>query len=61
MKVGDVLNIMSAVFFGVHIFRTEQISRSTKKEKFLALLGYQVTKIPSLSISLISNFHHPYR
>lgn len=43
--VGDILNLMSAVFFGVHILRTEQISRSTKKEKFLALLGYQVSVV----------------
>ncbi|ONK75181.1 uncharacterized protein A4U43_C03F14210 [Asparagus officinalis] len=43
--VGDILNIMSAVFFGVHIFRTEQISRNTSKKKFLALLGYQVSVV----------------
>ncbi|XP_010916521.1 uncharacterized protein [Elaeis guineensis] len=40
--VGDALNILSAVFFGIHMLRTEQISRSTKKENFLALLGYEV-------------------
>ncbi|PKU79174.1 uncharacterized protein LOC110096315 isoform X2 [Dendrobium catenatum] len=40
--VGDILNLLSAVFFGIHILRTEQISRSTKKTKFLALLGYEI-------------------
>lgn len=40
--VGDILNLLSAVFFGIHILRTEQISRTTKKSKFLALLGYEV-------------------
>ncbi|XXG51123.1 hypothetical protein AAC387_Pa02g4967 [Persea americana] len=41
-SVGDILNILSAVFFGIHLLRTEHISRVTKKEKYLALLGYQV-------------------
>ncbi|XP_008809804.2 uncharacterized protein LOC103721388 isoform X2 [Phoenix dactylifera] len=40
--IGDALNILSAVFFGIHMLRTEQISRSTKKENFLELLGYEV-------------------
>uniref|UniRef100_A0A5B6YQQ3 EamA domain-containing protein n=1 Tax=Davidia involucrata TaxID=16924 RepID=A0A5B6YQQ3_DAVIN len=40
--VGDLLNFLSAVFFGVHMLRTEHISRSTNKENFLALLGYEV-------------------
>lgn len=39
--VGDILNLLSAVFFGIHMLRTEHISRSTKREKFLALLGYE--------------------
>jgi len=42
-QVGDLLNFMSAVFFGVHMLRTEHISRSTEKENFLALLGYEVS------------------
>ncbi|PKA59536.1 hypothetical protein AXF42_Ash016560 [Apostasia shenzhenica] len=43
--VGDILNFLSAVFFGIHIFRTEKISRSTKKENVLALLGYEVVVV----------------
>lgn len=42
LKVGDALNLMSAIFFGIHTLRTEHISRSTNQDKFLALLGYQV-------------------
>ncbi|XP_018824708.1 uncharacterized protein LOC108994075 [Juglans regia] len=41
-SVGDLLNFLSAVFFGVHMLRTEHISRNTKKENFLALIGYEV-------------------
>lgn len=48
--VGDLLNFLSAVFFGVHMLRTEHISRSTKRENFLALLGYEVCVIALSSI-----------
>ncbi|GMY18288.1 putative transporter [Fagus crenata] len=48
--VGDLLNLLSAVFFGVHMLRTEHISRSTKRENFLALLGYEVCVIALSSI-----------
>ncbi|KAK1262899.1 hypothetical protein QJS04_geneDACA011911 [Acorus gramineus] len=48
--VGDLLNIMGAVFFGIHMLRTEHISRTTKKEKFLALLGYEVCVVALLSM-----------
>ncbi|KAK9115288.1 hypothetical protein Syun_022085 [Stephania yunnanensis] len=48
-SVGDLLNFLSAVFFGVHMLRTEHISRSTKKENFLALLGYEVTVVAIMS------------
>lgn len=48
-QVGDLLNFLSAVFFGVHMLRTEHISRSTKRENFLPLLGYEV--------SLLFHFH----
>ncbi|XP_039127318.1 uncharacterized protein LOC120263469 isoform X2 [Dioscorea cayenensis subsp. rotundata] len=41
-NVGDALNLLSAMSFAIHMLRTEQISRSTKKEKFLPLLGYEV-------------------
>ncbi|KAF3773642.1 putative transporter [Nymphaea thermarum] len=40
--IGDFLNFLSAVTFGIHMLRTEHYSRTTKKEKFLALLGYEV-------------------
>ncbi|KAE9595418.1 putative EamA domain-containing protein [Lupinus albus] len=41
-SVGDLLNFLSAVFFGIHMLRTEHISRSIGKEKFLTLLGYEI-------------------
>ncbi|XP_059454145.1 uncharacterized protein LOC132184508 isoform X2 [Corylus avellana] len=48
-SVGDLLNFLSAIFFGIHMLRTEHISRSTKKEKFLPLLGYEVCVVALLS------------
>nr|XP_023894619.1 uncharacterized protein LOC112006570 [Quercus suber]POE58240.1 putative transporter [Quercus suber] len=48
--VGDLLNFLSAVFFGVHMLRTEHISRSTKRENFLPLLGYEVCVVALSSI-----------
>ncbi|GLT99828.1 hypothetical protein SLE2022_172410 [Rubroshorea leprosula] len=48
--VGDLLNFLSAVFFGIHTLRTEQISRRTKRENFLALLGYEVCIIALFSM-----------
>ncbi|XP_058080088.1 uncharacterized protein LOC131228217 isoform X1 [Magnolia sinica] len=48
-SVGDILNILSAIFFGIHMLRTEHISRITKKEDFLALLGYEVFVIALVS------------
>lgn len=42
LQGGDLLNFLSAIFFGIHMLRTEHISRCTKKENFLALIGYQV-------------------
>uniref|UniRef100_A0A199UB53 Uncharacterized protein n=1 Tax=Manihot esculenta TaxID=3983 RepID=A0A199UB53_MANES len=42
-NVGDLLNFLSAIFFfGIHMFRTEHFSRSTKKENFFQLLGYEL-------------------
>lgn len=41
-RVGDLLNFLSAVFFGVHMLRTEHIARSTNKKDFVSLLGYEV-------------------
>nr|POE74976.1 hypothetical protein CFP56_26554 [Quercus suber] len=48
-SVGDLLNFLSAIFFGIHMLRTEHISRSTKKENFLPLLGYEVCVVALLS------------
>ncbi|KAA8541351.1 hypothetical protein F0562_025330 [Nyssa sinensis] len=48
-NVGDLLNFLSAIFFGIHMLRTEHISRSTKKENFLPLLGYEVCVVALLS------------
>ncbi|KAK1567986.1 hypothetical protein Q3G72_019007 [Acer saccharum] len=48
-SVGDLLNFLSAVFFGVHMLRTEHISRSTNKKNFLPLLGYEVCVIALFS------------
>ncbi|CAA7401451.1 unnamed protein product [Spirodela intermedia] len=50
-NVGDFLNMLSAVFFGIHILRTEHISRVTKKESYLSLLGYQVSVIALFSVA----------
>ncbi|KAF6154097.1 hypothetical protein GIB67_009819 [Kingdonia uniflora] len=48
-SVGDFLNFLSAVFFGVHMLRTEHVSRSTKRKDILPLLGYEVIVIAILS------------
>ncbi|CAI0394180.1 unnamed protein product [Linum tenue] len=41
-NVGDLLSFLSALFFGIHMLRTEHFSRKMKKEDFLPLLGYEV-------------------
>ncbi|KAK3149587.1 hypothetical protein QOZ80_3AG0219510 [Eleusine coracana subsp. coracana] len=48
--VGDVLNFFSAIFFGIHMLRTEQISRSTDKKKFLGLLSFEVLVVAFSSV-----------
>lgn len=48
-NVGDLLTFLSAIFFGIHLLRTGHISRTTNKEKFLALLGYEVSVVAVLS------------
>ncbi|KAF3432175.1 hypothetical protein FNV43_RR26914 [Rhamnella rubrinervis] len=48
-SIGDLLNFLSAVFFGVHMLRTEHIARNTEKEKFLPLLGYEVCVVAIFS------------
>ncbi|XP_050234421.1 uncharacterized protein LOC126682717 [Mercurialis annua] len=48
-SIGDLLNFLSAVFFGVHMLRTEHISRSTNEKNFLPLLGYEVCVVALFS------------
>ncbi|KAF9592427.1 hypothetical protein IFM89_014917 [Coptis chinensis] len=48
--VGDFWNFLSAVFFGIHMLRTEHISRNSKKENILALLGYEVCVVAVFAI-----------
>ncbi|XP_043696098.1 uncharacterized protein LOC122646583 isoform X5 [Telopea speciosissima] len=48
-SVGDLLNFLSAVFFGIHMLRTEHISRSTEKKNFLPLLGYEMAAMRDVS------------
>ncbi|KAG8388031.1 hypothetical protein BUALT_Bualt02G0082900 [Buddleja alternifolia] len=48
-NIGDLFNFLSAVFFGIHTLRTEHISRTTRKENLLALLGYEVGVVAVLS------------
>ncbi|WMV29385.1 hypothetical protein MTR67_022770 [Solanum verrucosum] len=47
--VGDLLNFLSALFFGVHMLRTEHISRRTSKENFIPLLGYEMLVVALVS------------
>ncbi|RDX64894.1 hypothetical protein CR513_56498, partial [Mucuna pruriens] len=64
--VGDLLNFLSAVFFGVHMLRTEHISRSISKEKFLPLLGYEICIVVLFSAiwyllgGCINGAQHPF-
>ncbi|XP_057445450.1 uncharacterized protein LOC130737651 isoform X2 [Lotus japonicus] len=48
-SVGDLLNILSAVFFGIHMLRTEHTSRSISKERYLPLLGYEICMVALFS------------
>ncbi|KAI3817279.1 hypothetical protein L1987_11068 [Smallanthus sonchifolius] len=48
--VGDLFNFLSALFFGIHMLRTEHISRKTDKENFLPVLGYEVCVVALASI-----------
>ncbi|KAL9258865.1 putative transporter [Drosera capensis] len=47
---GDLLNFLSAVFFGIHMLRTERIARETSKENFLPLLGYEISVLSCSSL-----------
>ncbi|RLN11727.1 hypothetical protein C2845_PM09G12670 [Panicum miliaceum] len=40
--VGDLLNLLSAFSFAIHMLRTEHISRNMKKENFSTLVGCEV-------------------
>ncbi|MFS7959459.1 putative EamA domain-containing protein [Helianthus anomalus] len=48
--VGDLFNFLSALFFGIHMLRTEHISRKTDKANFLPVLGYEVCVVALSSI-----------
>jgi len=49
ITIGDFWSLLSAIFFGIHMLRTEHFSRITKKDKFLGLLGYEIVVIALLS------------
>lgn len=49
-SIGDLLNFLSAIFFGVHMLRTERISRNTNQDNFLPLLGYEVSVVAFFSL-----------
>ncbi|KAI4313769.1 hypothetical protein L6164_026724 [Bauhinia variegata] len=64
--VGDLLNFLSAVFFGIHMLRTEHISRSIKKENFLPVLGCEICVVALFSTiwyiarGYFSGIDHPW-
>ncbi|KAJ6910775.1 hypothetical protein NC652_021432 [Populus alba x Populus x berolinensis] len=41
-SIGDLLNFLTVVFFGLHMLRTEHIWRNTNRNNFLPLLGYKM-------------------
>nr|XP_043608283.1 uncharacterized protein LOC122580075 [Erigeron canadensis] len=47
---GDLFNFLSALFFGIHMLRTEHISRKTDKKNFLPVLAYEVCVVAVASI-----------
>ncbi|CAN1328756.1 Uncharacterized transporter AF_0788 [Linum perenne] len=49
-NAGDLLSFLSAIFFGIHMLRTEHFSRKTEKEDFLTLLGYEVCVVALSSL-----------
>ncbi|CAN0838236.1 Uncharacterized transporter AF_0788 [Linum grandiflorum] len=49
-NVGDLLSFLSAIFFGIHMLRTEHFSRKTEKDDFLTLLGYEVCVVALSSL-----------
>ncbi|CAN1328753.1 Uncharacterized transporter AF_0788 [Linum perenne] len=48
-NAGDLLSFLSAIFFGIHMLRTEHFSRKTEKEDFLTLLGYEMAAMRNVS------------
>ncbi|PWA64304.1 eamA domain-containing protein [Artemisia annua] len=48
--VGDLFNFLSALFFGIHMLRTEHISRKTDKQNFLPVLAHEVCIVALSSI-----------
>ncbi|KAI9390059.1 hypothetical protein POPTR_008G130950v4 [Populus trichocarpa] len=40
-SIGDLLNFLTVVFFGVHMLRTEHVWRTTNRKNLLPLLGYK--------------------
>ncbi|KAL4574400.1 hypothetical protein LXL04_021229 [Taraxacum kok-saghyz] len=48
--IGDLFNFLSALFFGIHMLRTEHISRKTEKENIMAVLGYEVCMVAISSV-----------
>ncbi|XP_062228658.1 uncharacterized protein LOC133926655 [Phragmites australis] len=50
--VGDLLNLVSACSFAIHMLRTEHISRNMKKENFLILVGCEVFVVALISAAL---------
>jgi len=47
--VGDLLNLLSAFSFAIHMLRTEHISRNMKKENFSTLVGCEVFVVALVS------------
>eukprot|EP00252_Welwitschia_mirabilis_P022180 TRINITY_DN5931_c0_g1_i2.p1 TRINITY_DN5931_c0_g1~~TRINITY_DN5931_c0_g1_i2.p1 ORF type:complete len:442 (-),score=75.50 TRINITY_DN5931_c0_g1_i2:449-1774(-) len=50
VAIGDFWNLLSAIFFGVHMLRTQHFSRTTKSEKRGAVLAYELCVIAILSV-----------
>ncbi|XP_057815217.1 uncharacterized protein LOC131028868 isoform X1 [Cryptomeria japonica] len=49
ITIGDFWNLLSAIFFGIHMLRTEHFSRNTRTDKYLGLLGYEISVIAFVS------------
>lgn len=56
-QVGDLLNLVSAFSFAIHMLRTEHISRNIKKQNFLTLVGCEVSILTKTHyLSYVSSF-----